>query len=424
MTTFLPGQRHPPIWDGAPLVVYKWSPKQHDKDMANPNQVLCFISCQGLCTQFEWLTPEFQFTATNFMSMAAKLSDLGNRMSEANLQREGHMDVPSQSIKDLWELETLGSSPSHSPSWSPGQRLPSGHPNTRHCLEIQVTLMEELGAVPPPSHSWMAPLVEDMLCDVRTSLTKVVVTGPGKAVLLYGRHSLGEGLTTDKARDATFLLTRVGMWVGKPAYLSANPTTIQGQWAIAQAIMDCHVNARGAGHPCVNLPVQQAFRFDHPRCSPIKDTSVDGGSKCQSLPHQPLRGRDCNRCQRDQRLPLPWFPSPSLDLGLESDRISLLMASSMSSRSDRWDGSWYSWWGRWHQEDAHLKINLPVFKDKDAVTYQSWRWDLTMYWHVGCRDHTLLLYAIQSLQSYPGKLVRSSGTDITLDDVLTILDEH
>ena len=25
---------------------------------------------------------------------------------------------------------------------------------------------------------------------------------------------------------------------------------------------------------------------------------------------------------------------------------------------------------------------------------------------------------------YPGELVRSSGTDITLDDVLTILDEH
>ena len=74
-----------------------------------------------------------------------------------------------------------------------------------------------------------------------------------------------------------------------------------------------------------------------------------------------------------------------------------------------------------------MKINLPVFKDedtKDAVTYQSWRWDLTVYWHVGCRDHTLLPYAIQSLQGYPGGLVWSSSTDITLNDVLTILDEH
>ena len=46
-----------------------------------------------------------------------------------------------------------------------------------------MTLTEELGAVLPPSHSWMAPLVEDMLCDVRTGLTKAVVTGPGRAVL-------------------------------------------------------------------------------------------------------------------------------------------------------------------------------------------------------------------------------------------------
>ena len=74
-----------------------------------------------------------------------------------------------------------------------------------------------------------------------------------------------------------------------------------------------------------------------------------------------------------------------------------------------------------------MKINLPVFKDedtKDAVTYQSWRWDLTVYQHAGCRDHTLLPYAIRSLQGYPGELVQSSGTDITLDDVLMILDEH
>ena len=74
-----------------------------------------------------------------------------------------------------------------------------------------------------------------------------------------------------------------------------------------------------------------------------------------------------------------------------------------------------------------MKINLPIFKDedaKDAVTYQSWRWDLTVYRHAGCRDCTLLLYTIRSLQGYPRELVQSSGTDITLDEVLTILDEH
>ena len=101
-------------------------------------------------------------------------------------------------------------------------------------------MMEELGAVPPPSHSWMAPLVEDMLCDARTGLTEAVVTGPGRAVLFYGRHSMGEGLTADRARDAAFLLTGVGTWVGKLAYLVADPMTIQeGRRAIAEAISDC-----------------------------------------------------------------------------------------------------------------------------------------------------------------------------------------
>ena len=60
--------------------------------------------------------------------------------------------------------------------------------------------MKELGAVSPPSDSWMAPLVEDMLHDVRTGLTKAVITGPGGAVPFYGRCSLGEGLTMDVAR--------------------------------------------------------------------------------------------------------------------------------------------------------------------------------------------------------------------------------
>ena len=74
-----------------------------------------------------------------------------------------------------------------------------------------------------------------------------------------------------------------------------------------------------------------------------------------------------------------------------------------------------------------MKINLPVFKNedtKDAITYQSWHWDLTVYHCAGCQDHTLLPYVICSLQAYPGEVVRSLGMDITLDDVRTILDEH
>ena len=55
-----------------------------------------------------------------------------------------------------------------------------------------------------------------------------------------------------------------------------------------------------------------------------------------------------------------------------------------------------------------MKTNLPVFKDEDAknaVTYQSWSWDLKMYQCAGCGDCTPLPYAIRSLQAYPGELV-------------------
>ena len=395
--------------------------------MANPNQVVCFISQQGLCTQFEWLNPEFQFTATNFTSIASKLSDLGDRTSGANFEMEGHVDMPSQSAEDPWSQEPWIVLPLL--TILDPRRPPSSCPNIRYCLEIHVTLMEELGAVSPPSHSWVAPLVKDMLCDVRTGLTEAVVTEPGSAVLFYGRHSLGEGLTTDEARDATFLLTGVGTWVVKPAYLATDPMTIQeGWWVIAQAITDHQVKVRGLGHPCVNLSTQQPFRFDHPGSSPLKSTPGEVDSDHQPLPHQPLRGWDCNRCQRDQRPPPPQLPSPSPDCRFESDRSLLLMASLMSAMLDRSEGSQHSQCGRWHQEDgAHMKINLPVFKDevaKDTVTYQSWRWDLTVYQHAGCWDHTLFPYAIWSLQGYPCQLVQSSSMYIMLDDVLTILDEH
>ena len=67
--------------------------------------------------------------------MAAKLSDLADKMPGANLQVEGQMEVPTQGIKDLWGSEQDGS-PSHSLSWSPAQRPLPGHPNVIYCLEI------------------------------------------------------------------------------------------------------------------------------------------------------------------------------------------------------------------------------------------------------------------------------------------------
>ena len=157
------------------------------------------------------------------MSIAAKLSDLSDKMSEANLQVDGQAENPAQGAMDQQEMEEEDSSPPNSPTWSPVQRLPLGCLNMKHCLEIWVTLTDELGDMPPTSHAWTAPVVEDMLQEARARLTEAVVIGPGRAILFYRRHSMGEGLKVDEARDAAFLLTGAGMWVGKLAYLTADP---------------------------------------------------------------------------------------------------------------------------------------------------------------------------------------------------------
>ena len=70
-------------------------------------------------------------------------------------------------------------------------------------------------------------MVEDMLWEARAGLTEAVVIGPDRAILFYGRHSMEKGLKAGKARDATFLLTGAGMWMGKSAYPTANPMTLQ-----------------------------------------------------------------------------------------------------------------------------------------------------------------------------------------------------
>ena len=90
--------------------------------------------------------------------MAAKSSDLVDEMSGANHQMEGHVDVLTQSAKDLWEPEASDSTPSQSLFWSLAWRLLSSHPNMKYCLEIGVTLVEELGQYPYPLTLGWPPL--------------------------------------------------------------------------------------------------------------------------------------------------------------------------------------------------------------------------------------------------------------------------
>ena len=74
---------------------------------------------------------------------------------------------------------------------------------------------------------------------------------------------MGEGLSPDESRDATFMLTGAGMWVGKPAYLPADPLNIQEGWReIAQVITECCIKVSGPEHLHMNPLTPQPFRFD------------------------------------------------------------------------------------------------------------------------------------------------------------------
>ena len=99
---------------------------------------------------------------------------------------------------------------------------------------------------------------------------------------------MGEGLKADEARDAAFLLTGAGAWVGKSAYLTANPMTLQeGKRAIVCAVLDHGVKARGPGHPQVNPPAQPPFRFNTSRASPPGDLSAHEVPEDRQTPQRP-----------------------------------------------------------------------------------------------------------------------------------------
>ena len=50
---------------------------------------------------------------------------------------------------------------------------------------------------------------------------------------------MGEGLMADEARNAAFLITGAGTWVGKRAYLTTDPTMLpEGKRAITRAVSD------------------------------------------------------------------------------------------------------------------------------------------------------------------------------------------
>ena len=122
------------------------------------------------------------------MLMATRSSDLDDQKSGVVAQTEGPTCTPPSGQNGLEETEAFGSTSSHSPSQSLARKQTPDHPETQCCLEIQGISTKDRGTTPPLPHTWQMPVVEDMLQDGKSDLTEAVVTGPGQAIMFYGRQ--------------------------------------------------------------------------------------------------------------------------------------------------------------------------------------------------------------------------------------------
>ena len=134
------------------------------------------------------------------------------------------------------------------------------------------------------------------------------------------------------------MLTGVGTWVGKPAYLATDPLTLQEGWQeIAWAMTKCQIKARGPRHPCVNpsTPIHSDLtdREIHP-----KETFLEMTIQTTNYHHTDLQGaitvidveetRDFNHLK----------PHHHPQNGFESNRSLVSTASLMSLLSDWSEG--------------------------------------------------------------------------------------
>ena len=206
---------------------------------------------------------------TVFMSMAARSSDLDNLNPEVKIQIEGHSLTPTSGQNGPEDQDAFRRTPACSPSQSPARKPAPDWPETWYCLGIQVVSTEDDKAIPPLSHTWQAPIVEDIVHEGRTGLIEAIVTGPGRAVLFYGHHSLGEGLNLGEVRDTMFTLLEVIAWVGKQAQLSSKPVSLgNARQLIAQAITEGHIEPAGSSHPQSIPPASMLSNFHNKDMSP------------------------------------------------------------------------------------------------------------------------------------------------------------
>ena len=319
------------------------------------------------------------------MSMATRSSDLDNQKFVVNVQTKGqpsHHQVAKMALK---KQRHLGTPPS---LWQ----------RSKHQTALRLGIVWKFKLCWPkmvkwhhPPHAWQAPMEEDMLWDGISGLMEAVVTGPGQAILLYGRWYLGEGLSLGKAWETMFILSGDTSWIGKQAQLKANPVCLgEGWWLMTQIITEQCIEPRRPRHPHSIPPASEPFIF-HNQGESLKGCLGITIGHCTMIKAEHYSA--ARNTAIGNEIYGPPYPITITNHGFESDWSSVSTSSSVSSRSDSSGGCRHSHHGQYCRGlGGHMKINLPVFKDedtKDAITYQSWCWDLIVYCHAGCWDYPL-----------------------------------
>ena len=232
-----------------------------------------------------------------------------------------------------------------------------------------------------------------------------------EAILFFGRWSLKEGLPFGNARDVRFSFTDPIIWASRTAQVEVTINTVQeGCWAIVDVVVEKRTKAWGPGTPHRMTKVKktpamannieewmQGMEEDAPEVEVINGNLIN---------HRPEWRNACSQhvgwgSWQHRRQGRPWFPrdmsggSPSSGDGSsnwESDQ------SSQQSTMMRVSGE--SNWPVWPGRGLRMKVNLPIFKDektKDAVTYCSWQWDVTIFCCLHQNNQHLLPYVLQSL---------------------------
>ena len=237
------------------------------------------------------------------------------------------------------------------------------------------------------------------------------------------------------------MLSGVIAWVGKQGQLSAKPVSLGEGWQlIAQAITEGDIEPRGLGalvlshqHQCHSISIIKTCPHDQPTSWwLLNDRGCPGLTLRQDSRSETGYWSKIGTEARDNKSN-GWlcFSHPCLHQTMDSRVIGapcqLHHQSHQCLRGQEDQGVCAMADNPTGNQEAMWRSTCQSLKDedtKDAIMYQSWHWDLTVYCHTRCQDCTLLPYTIHSLQGYPREVVRSSGTDITLDGILPIFDEH